>query len=242
MQCAHCNADNPGTFRFCGACGNPLAPLTEAKPRGRRADRRQITVAFCDLAGSVELSRRLDPEDLREVLSRYHAVAGDAIERYDGCLAQLLGDGVLAYFGFPQGHEDDACRAVRAGLKVLEGIEGLNAQLEREKGVRIAARVGIHSGLVIAGEMGSGDYRETLAVGETPNIAARLQSIAEPGSVLISAATHRLVRGYFNCSASAPTDLKGISARMETYRVPAETGARDRVEAGAGIGLTTLIG
>ena len=240
MRCAHCNGEAPGGFRFCGLCGRPL-PATVAKPEAPGPERRQISVLFCDLVGSMSLSERLDPEDLRDVLGRYQACAASAIQRYDGELAQLLGDGILAYFGFPRAHEDDACRAIRAGLEILARVEALNASIERDKGVRIATRAGVHTGLVVAGEVGGGPWRETLAVGETPNLAARLQGIAEENALVVSAATHRLVRGFFACESRGFTELKGLTAPIEVFRVLGESGAQGRLEAAPGR-LTALVG
>src|SRR5262249_53476207 len=135
------------------------------------AERRQLTVMFCDLADSTRLSSRLDPEDLLEVVRAYQHTSAEAVHRCAGHIAQQLGDGLLVYFGYPQAHEDDAQRAVRAGLDILTAMETLNTRLEREKGVRLAIRVGIHTGPVVVGEMGGGGRREQLALGETPNIA-----------------------------------------------------------------------
>jgi class 3 adenylate cyclase len=146
---------------------------------------------FCDLADSTALAGQLDPEDLREVIRAYQATCASVIQRFDGHIAQYLGDGLLVYFGYPQAHEDDASRAVRAGLAIIEAIDTLNTRLERDRGIRLAVRVGIHTGLVVVGAMGGGRH-EYLALGETPNIAARLQGLAAPDTVVISATTHQL--------------------------------------------------
>ena len=138
---------------------------------------------FCDLVGSTELSERLDPEDLREVVRSYQATSAEVIARYDGHIAQYLGDGLLVYFGYPNAHEDDAERAVRAGLDVVSALEDLNPQLE--DGVSLAVRIGVHTGPVVVGDMGGGEKHETLALGGTTNLAARLEAIAEPGTVVI---------------------------------------------------------
>ena len=156
------------------------------------AERRQLTVMFCDLVGSTALSERLDPEDLREVIRAYQDVCAEAIGQYDGYLAKYLGDGVLAYFGYPQAHEDDAARGVRAGLAILDSMKPLNARLQAQMALSLAVRVGIHTGLVVAGEMGGGDVREERAiVGETPNVAARLVQVSGNGDA-ISQATNGL--------------------------------------------------
>jgi class 3 adenylate cyclase len=159
------------------------------------AERRQITVMFCDLVGSTPLSQQLDPEDLREVVRDYQQTCAEVVQRFDGHIAQLLGGALLVYFGWPQAHEDDAQRAVRTGLGMLDAMGTLNTRLEQEKGIRLAIRVGIHTGLVVVGEMGGGGHQEQLALGDTPNIASRLQGLAEPDTVLISDVVFRLIEG-----------------------------------------------
>ena len=165
------------------------------------AERRQLTVMFCDLVDSTTLSTLLDPEDLREVVHAYHETCAGVISRYGGHTAQHLGDGLLVYFGYPAAHEDDAQRAVRTGLEILAGLQSLNAQLPSAIRARlphpIQVRIGIHTGLVVVGEIGGGEKRENLALGETPNIAARLQGLAEPDTLVISAATARLSQNTF---------------------------------------------
>jgi len=221
-------------------------------PSRLEAERRQLTVMFCDLIGSTALSGQLDPEELREVVRAYQAMCAEVISRFEGHLAKYLGDGLLVYFGYPVAHEDDAQRAVRAGLGIVEAIRGqgpgVGGQEKRQDlHVRLSqplqVRIGVHTGLVVAGEMGAGDTREPLAiVGETPNIAARLQEIAEPNTVVISAATQRLVQGFFVCQDLGPQALKGVSAPLEVYRVFDESGVRSRLEVAATTGLTPLVG
>src|SRR5262249_35048604 len=142
------------------------------------AERRQLTVMFCDLVDSTKLSGQLDPEEYRDVVRAYHTACTEVIRRYDGHIAQLLGDGLLVYFGYPQAHEDDAQRAVRTGLGILDVMGELNTELKRAKGLHLALRLGIHTGLVVVGDMGSAGRQEQLALGETPNITARLQGLA----------------------------------------------------------------
>ena len=139
------------------------------------AERRQLTVLFCDLVDSTVLASQLDPEDLRAVVRAYQAACATVIERLEGHIAQYLGDGLLIYFGYPQAHEDDPQRAVRAGLGMVVAVQALHAQLTPRYGVRIAVRIGIHTGLVVVGDMGGGNRQEQLALGDTPNMAARLQ-------------------------------------------------------------------
>ena len=174
-------------------------------PRSADAERRQLTVLFCDLVDSTRLASQLDPEDLREVVLAYQATCVEVLQRFDGYIAQYLGDGLLVYFGYPQAHEDDAQRAVRTGLGILDILETLNTRLAHDKGMRLVVRIGIHTGPVVVGPMGSGGHHEQLALGETPNLAARLQSLAAPNTVAISDTTHRLVQGFFAATTSAAT-------------------------------------
>jgi class 3 adenylate cyclase len=155
------------------------APVALASPE---AERRRLTVLFCDLVDSTALAGRLDPEDLREVVRAYHQTCAAVIQRFDGYLAQYLGDGVLVYFGYPVAHEDDAQRAVRAGLGILHAIDPLNSRLPLPPGEQVTVRLGIHTGLVVVGEVGEGTRQEPLALGETPNLAARLHGLAAPAS------------------------------------------------------------
>src|SRR5205823_11328535 len=141
------------------------------------AERRQLTVLFCDLVDSTTLARQLDPEDYREVVRAYQATCAAVIQRFEGTIAQYLGDGLLVYFGYPQAHEDDAQRAVRAGLEIIEAVEALNTRLEPAKGITLAVRLGSHTGLVVVGDMGGEGRQEQLALGEVPNVAARLQGL-----------------------------------------------------------------
>src|SRR5262249_5282146 len=147
----------------------------------------------------------------RDVVRAYHTACTEVIRRYDGHIAQLLGDGLLIYFGYPQAHEDDAQRAVRAGLGILAVMGDLNTELKRDKGIHLAVRGGIHTGLVVLGDMGSAGRQEQLALGETPNIAARLQGLAAPDTLVISDATYRLVQGYFACQDLGAQALRGVT-------------------------------
>ncbi|MGH8064441.1 MAG: adenylate/guanylate cyclase domain-containing protein [Candidatus Entotheonellia bacterium] len=222
----------------------PAPPVTSSPvaPHPPDAERRQLTVMFCDLVDSTSLSERLDPEDLREVVRAYQRMCAAVIQRFEGHIAQYLGDGLLVYFGYPQAHDDDAQRAVQAGLGILEAIETLNTRLEPDKGLHLAVRVGIHTGLVVVGEMGGGGRHEQLALGDTPNLAARIQGLAEPDTVLISAATHRLVQGYFTIAALGPQILKGVAAPVSVYRILGASAAQSRLDVAATTGLTPLVG
>jgi class 3 adenylate cyclase len=227
-----------------------IAELGVAEPeplpvdtRAREAERRQLTVMFCDLVGSTNLSERLDPEDLRKVLRAYQEACAEAVARFDGHVAKYIGDGLLVYFGYPQAHEDDARRAVSAGLGIVEGVGGLNRRLAEDHRVELGVRVGIHTGLVVAGEMGGGETREANAiVGETPNVAARLEGLAKSNTVAISAATHALVEGLFECDDLGPQKLKGISEAVGVFRVQGQSAAPSRFDAAADRGLTQLVG
>ncbi len=212
------------------------------EPRPPDAERRQLTVMFCDLVDSTALSGQLDPEDLREVVRAYQATCTAAIQRFDGSIAQYLGDGLLVYFGYPQAHEDDAQRAVRAALGIVEAMGTLNTRLEQNKSIRLAVRLGIHTGLVVVGEMGGGGRQEQLALGETPNVAARIQGLAAPDTVAISEATSRLIQGYFVCHDLGPHILRGVAAPMQVYRVLGASGVQSRLEVASARGLTPLVG
>jgi len=212
-----------------------------ASPQSMEAERRQLTVLFCDLVDSTALAGQLDPEDLREVIQAYHAACAQVIQHFDGHIAQYLGDGLLVYFGYPWAHEDDAHRAVRAGLGMVAALGMLNTRMAQEHAIRLAVRVGIHTGLVVVGAMG-GARQEQLALGDTPNIAARLQSLALPDTVVLSAATWQLVQGYFTCRALGPQSLRGVSTAFHVYQALAESGVRSRLDAAATRGLTPLVG
>ena len=256
MPCRNCEYDNPKEALFCMKCGTrlvegnisatrPLDTYPESKTNDRLAhepERRQMTVMFCDLVGSTRLSEQLDPEDLREVMRAYQEVCAKVIKRFEGYIAKYLGDGILVYFGYPKAHEDDARRAVHTGLDVVEAVSHLPLQ-EKQLQQPLQVRMGIHTGLVVVGEMGAGGVREQMAiVGDTPNIAARLQGLAESDTVVISTATHRLVQGYFDCESIGQHTLKGMSRPMEAYRVVGESGIRGRLEVAGAKGLTPFVG
>jgi len=192
---------------------------------------------FCDLVGSTALSARLDPEDLRDIVRAYQSACAEVIGRFDGHIAQYLGDGLLVYFGYPQAHEDDAQRAVRAGLGIVEAVGQLSAGADR----RLAVRVGIHTGGVVVGDVGGEGRQERLALGETPNVAARLEALAGPHCVVVSAATHRLIEGFFVARDLGHQTLKGVSAPLRAFEIVEESAARSRLDA-ATASLTPLVG
>src|SRR5215468_4506134 len=235
LSCPSCGtAKRPGA-KFCNECGasltgqqsvprpaqavpTPTTPTEHPTPvaspsvasHSSEAERRQLTVMFCDLVDSTKLSSQLDPEDWRDVVRAYQQMCTEVIQRYDGHIAQLLGDGLLIYFGYPHAHEDDAQRAVRTGLGILAAMEDLHTRLQQEKGIQLAIRVGIHTGLVVVGEMGSQGRQEQLALGEVPNVASRIQGLAEPNTILISTDTNRLIQGYFACQELGAQTLRGV--------------------------------
>jgi class 3 adenylate cyclase len=170
----------------------PASSVVSSRTPPPEAERRQLTVVFCDLVDSTALSGQLDLEDWREVVRAYQLACTGVIQRYEGHIAQLLGDGLLVYFGYPQAHEDDAQRAVRTGLGILAAMGDLNKALQQTKGIQLAVRLGIHTGLVVVGEMGGAGRYEHLALGEVPNLAARLQGLARSNTVVISEVTSRL--------------------------------------------------
>jgi class 3 adenylate cyclase/predicted ATPase len=213
-----------------------------AAPHVPDAERRQLTVLFCDLVDSTVLASRLDPEEWREVVRTYQETCATVIARFEGYIAQYLSDGLLIYFGYPQAHEDDAQRAVRAGLGMVEAMGPLNARLSQERVVQLDVRLGIHTGQVVVGEIGGGARHEQLALGETPNVAARLQGIAAPNTLVISAATFQLLGGFFACQSLGTQRLKGVAQPIEVYQVRYESMARSRLEAAGPAGLTPLVG
>jgi class 3 adenylate cyclase len=206
---------------------------------GSEAERRQLTVMFCDLVGSTSLSARLDPEDMREIIGAYHHCCGELIEGAGGFIAKYMGDGVLAYFGYPQAHEDDAERAVRAALGLTAAIP--NLQIGGDEPLEV--RVGVATGLVVVGDLiGRGDAQERGVVGDTPNLAARLQALAEPGRVVISEGTRRLARGLFDYDDLGRVPLKGLTDPVQAWRVLGPRAVESRFAAQHETSLTPLVG
>jgi class 3 adenylate cyclase len=209
---------------------------TELRPQ-EDAERRQLTVMFTDLVGSTALSTKLDPEDLRSVIGAYHKCVAETVARFDGFVAKYMGDGVLAYFGYPHAHEDDAERAVRTGLALIEAVEKVRAQEP------LQVRIGIGTGLVVVGDLvGSGEAQERGVVGETPNLAARLQGIAAPNTVVIPEDTRRLIGNLFELQDLGPKDLKGIGGRVRAWVALRARSVESRFEALHASGLTALVG
>jgi len=203
------------------------------------AERRQLTVMFCDLVDATSLASRLDLEDMSDLIRAFQGSIAAAVARFDGHVAKLMGDGALVYFGYPRAHEDDAERAVRAGLGLAEIVRALGGK----HGVALEIRVGIATGLVVVGElMGEGEARERAVVGETPYLAARLQRLAEPGSVVIAEATRRLLGGAFDLKALGPLDLKGFAAPVPAWAIVREAENLSRFEASRSAALTPFVG
>jgi class 3 adenylate cyclase/tetratricopeptide (TPR) repeat protein len=202
-------------------------------------ERRQLTIVFSDIVGSTELSAQLDPEDWHDILSQYHRAAASEVKRFDGHVAQYLGDGILILFGYPRAHEKDAERAILAGLAIIEGIKSLNESIERKYGKRISVRVGVHTGEVMVRPDGTDSGG---IFGETPNVAARIQSEAEPNTVCISAVTQRLVAGFFVVEDLGPRIIKGVQDPIKIYRVDRATGVRSRLHAVSKSALTPYVG
>ncbi|WP_162003542.1 adenylate/guanylate cyclase domain-containing protein, partial [Microvirga tunisiensis] len=216
------------------APGPSLIPTTSA-------ERRQLTVMFCDLVGSTALASRLDPEDLREIIGAYQKRVAKIVARYDGFVAKYMGDGVLVYFGYPQAHEDDAERAVRAGLKLAETIHRIRLQTDDEP---LHVRIGIATGIVVVGDLvGSGEAQERSVVGETPNLAARLQALAEPNAVMVAASTYRLIGGLFEYEDLGALEVKGYAEPVRVWRVSGPSAAAGRYEAlHPAMAVTPLVG
>ncbi len=225
-RCHQCQHENPDTANYCNNCG--------AKLKISVAERRQLTILFCDLVGSTALSEKLDPEEFRKVITDYHHLAEKVIEGLGGHIAQYLGDGLLVYFGYPKGLEDAPKAGVKAGLGILEAVTNANRLWEAAGKTPIKVRIGIHTGLVVVDDH--------LALGETVNIAARLEGVAPHNGLVISPQTFNLVQGWFAVESRGAHSLKGISEPMEVFRVLRETDAKTRLDIAKGRGLTPLVG
>lgn len=246
-SCPQCGADNAPAAKFCGECGAPLAaplrtsvPATSpAQPRETSGERRHLTVLFCDLVGSTEISARLDPEEWREIESGYLGAVAEAMSRFGGFVAKYLGDGVMAYFGWPEAHDNDAERAARAGLAIVDAVGVLNQRDGQRISVNLAVRVGIDSGTVVIAKGGGSDSE---VFGDTANIASRVQSAADPNTVIVTPAVNRLISGLFVVEERGAHQLKGIAQSIELYRIVRLSGARSRLAAFATVGLTPFVG
>src|SRR5215475_121116 len=221
-----------------GVASSPIEPATAPPVRGE-AERRHLTVMICDLVGSTALSARLDPEDMRAVIDAYHAACARITRTYDGFLAEFRGDGILAYFGYPLAHEDDAERTVRTGLDIIAAI----ARLETHAAEPLAVRIGIATGVVVIGDLSrEGALREHAVVGETPNLAARLQTLAEPGTIVVAASTRRLLGDLFRLRDLGRHEVRGIAEPAAAWAVEGVSDSESRFEAVRAAGLTDFIG
>ena len=239
IVCRECHFENPPGFKFCGNCGNSLAskvvgtssvtpPTKQHVQEREKGERRHLTVMFCDVVGSTELSHMLDPEDLKTIIKEYQSVCARVIGRFDGHVAQYLGDGIMAYFGYPTAHENDAHRAVSSALGILEAIGKFNQQIQEQFNLSIQVRVGIHTGHVVISQMGGGSSAQDLALGRTPNIAARLEGVAKANNVVISSATYDLISKYFNVDDLGLHELKGVADPVRIYSVVSANVAKYR--------------
>ena len=224
-----------------GAAGAPqpaAGPVPRA-PAADAAERRQLTVMFCDLVGSTALSARLDPEDMRHVIRAYQDACSGVVARYDGFVAKFMGDGLLVYFGFPGAHEDDAARAVHAGLEIADAVAGLQTRARQT----LSVRIGVATGLVVVGDLvGEGSAQEQAVVGDTPNLAARLQGLAEPGTVVVAASTRRLLGDLFHLRDLGRQTIKGLAAPVETWAVLGVSESEGRFEPSRTTQLIRLVG
>jgi class 3 adenylate cyclase len=208
--------------------------LPAAAPIQAGAERRQLTVMFCDLVGSTALSTAMDPEDLRDVITSFQTRCAEAVKRYDGFVAKYMGDGILVYFGYPRAHEDEAERSARAALDIVAAMADLNAAVLRPPGVELTVRIGIATGPVIVGDqIGEGTASETAVIGETPNLAARLQTLGEPNRVVISAATRAMLGNHFDLRDLGPHALKGFAEPVLAWRLLSARDAESRFAARA---------
>jgi class 3 adenylate cyclase/tetratricopeptide (TPR) repeat protein len=267
LTCPSCGAEVEAGFRFCPDCGFEIAAERAQPPGGdsprqrfgtsmpagmadkirasRRAiegERKQVTVMFCDLVGSTAVAGHLDPEEYREVIDRYTALAMHEIYRFEGFVNQLAGDGVMALFGAPIAHEDAPQRAVWTALAIRDALAQFNDELKAERGFELPARIGIHTGPVVVGTVGSDLKMDYTAIGDTTNLAARLESLARPGTVLISEATARLVRGFFEMRPVEPLDVKGKDEPISACEVIGVSREASPMAVAAARGLTPLVG
>jgi class 3 adenylate cyclase/tetratricopeptide (TPR) repeat protein len=264
LACPSCGHVNPSGSRFCNGCGTKLGEQTAAggEPRfsspesytpkhladkiltskaALEGERKQVTVLFCDVVESTRLSEQLGPEGMHELMDRALRLMAEAVHRYQGTVNQFLGDGLMALFGAPVALEDHALRAVHAALAIRETIDGLNAQRAREGGVGLRLRIGLNTGLVVVGKIGDDLRMDYTAIGDTTHLAARMQQAAEPGTILVAAATHRLVEGHVRSEPLGPVVVKGLSEPVAAYRIVGRR-RRTRLEVRAERGLTRLVG
>jgi len=260
--CSACQTPNPADARFCKRCGQPLGPAERpapfASPLGYtpkhlaekiltsrsalEGERKQVTVLFVDVSGFTSISERLDPEDIHRVMTRAFELMLAEVHRYEGTVNQFLGDGIMALFGAPIAHEDHGQRAVHAALALRHALDGYQEELQRRRGISFQVRQGLNTGLVVVGSIGSDLRMDYTAVGDTTNVAARLQQVADPGRIVISEATHRLVAGYFHTRPLGELSLKGRAEPVRAWEVISARAVRTRLEVEAERGLTPFVG
>ena len=268
-RCDACGATLEAEYRFCPDCGAPIGgdlaagaparrrPDATGRARRRSADggphavaastpldgeRKQVTVLFCDLVGSVTIAERLDPEEYHDLIEDYIDIAFPEIYRLEGVVNVLAGDGLMALFGAPVAHEDSPARGVRAALAIRDALAPLDARLRAKHGLSLQVRIGINTGPVVVGSVGSDQKMDYTAIGDTTNLASRLQTLAPPGEVLISESTHRLVRGFFAVEPTGPLGVRGKSEPVTAYRVLDWRGETSRLDVAAERGLTPFVG
>ena len=262
--CANCGATLSPTAKFCSECAHSVAaPAPSAASRFGRTEaytprhladkiltskaalegeRKQVTVLFCDIVDSSRLAERLDPEAMHEVMDRALRLMAEAVHRYEGTVNQFLGDGLMALFGAPVALEDHAFRGVQAALAIQETLSGYSEQLKRDRGVELDLRLGLNTGLVVVGRIGDDLRMDYTAVGDTTHLASRVQGVAEPGTILITEATHRLVEGYVRTEGLGPVAVKGRNDPIRLYRVMGRRRGRTRLDMRVDRGLTELVG
>jgi class 3 adenylate cyclase/tetratricopeptide (TPR) repeat protein len=266
LLCAQCQTANASDHKFCKQCGQPLAAaaaripagVTSASPQSytprylaekiltsrsaMEGERKEVTVLFCDIVGSSSLAERLDPEVMHQIMDRALRLMAEAIHRYEGTVNQFLGDGLMALFGAPVALEDHALRAVMAALMMRETMSAYNAELKAERDVEIRLRLGLNTGMVVVGRIGDDLRMDYTAVGDTTNVAARLQSLAEPWTILVAEPTHRLVEGYVRSEAQGPVQVRGRSQPVPVYNIIRRRQGRSRLAVSIERGLTPLVG
>ena len=265
MHCPQCQQVNPEGARFCNACGHNLAPQPSAAPvsspsspqaytpkhlaeqiltsrSALEGERKQVTVLFCDIVDSSRLAEHLDPEVMHQIMDQVLRLIAEAVHRYEGTVNQYLGDGLMALFGAPVALEDHAFRAVQAALAIQETVSGYSLQLQRQHGVEMHLRLGLNTGQVVVGRIGDDLRMDYTAVGNTTHLAARMQALAEPGTILLTEATHRLVDEYVRGEELGPVEVRGQHAPIQVYKVTGRRRWRSRLEISAERGLTPLVG
>src|SRR5438552_720601 len=263
LACGSCGAELPGGARFCPQCGQPAAAGTAALPRSPapetytprhlvekiltsktalEGERKQVTILFADLKGSMELLADRDPEEARKILDPVLEYMMEAVHRYEGMVNQVMGDGIMALFGAPVAHEDHAVRACYSALRMQEAVKRYAEEARRVHGVNVQIRIGLNSGEVVVRAIGSDLHMDYTAVGQTTHLAARMEQFAGPGSILLAPATLELVEGYVAVKALGPVPVKGLADAVEVYEVTGTGPARTRLQAAARRGLTRFVG